>query len=75
MTKTIQFRVSKEEIDDSVKKHINRRIQEICKEQKVDDQIRFEIDQAVIEVRVVNYEERIKMLEDAVYGKGPKGKI
>jgi len=68
MSKSIQLMVSKQEIDDCVKKYINRKIQDICKKQGTDAQIEFEVDQAVIEVKLPNYEDRIKKLEDAVYG-------
>lgn len=62
--KTIQVRITKEEVDEAVKKYINSRIEQVCKKQGVDAQIAFEVDQAVIEVRVIDYEERIKKLEE-----------
>jgi hypothetical protein len=68
MGKSIQIRISKEEIDAAVKKYINGRIEQVCKKQGVDEQIALEINQAVIEVRVIDYEERIKKLEEKVWG-------
>jgi hypothetical protein len=62
--KTIQVRISKEEVDEAVKKYINTRIEQVCKKPGVDAQIAFEVDQAIIEVRVVDYEERIRRLEE-----------
>jgi hypothetical protein len=68
MTKTIQIRITKEDIDLAVKNFINKRITDICG-QKIDDQIAIEVDEAIVEVRSLDYENRIKKLEEAVYGK------
>ena len=68
MGKSIQIRISKEDIDVAVKKYINSRIEQVCRKQGVDEQIALEISQAVVEVRVIDYEERIKKLEEKIWG-------
>lgn len=68
MTRTVQIRISKEEIDAIIKNFIYKRVSEIIKKQKIDRQIAIEIDQATIEVLSIDYEERIRRLEEKVYG-------
>ena len=70
MGKTIQIRFSKEDIEEAVKKYINMRIKQVCDQQGVDGEIAFEVEQSVVEVRLVGYDERIKKLEEKVYGGG-----
>lgn len=72
MGKSIQIRIEKEFIEDSVKNHINKRVAEICKKQLVDDQIALEVSEAIIEVRVKEgdhlqeLENRVKELEQRI---------
>jgi hypothetical protein len=66
MAKVIQIKISRQEIETAVKSYINRKIDEICKKQKVAGQISFEIEQATVEVKVPDYEERIGAIEFAL---------
>jgi primosomal protein N'' len=66
MSKVIQVKISRTEMEKIVKKYINERVIEICKKQKIDDQIFFEVEQAVVEVKVPNYEERLAAIEFAL---------
>jgi len=68
MTKSLQVRVSKEQIDSAVKNYINKRIKEICKQQKIDEQVFIEVEEAIIEVRIRGYDEKIKDIEERLQG-------
>lgn len=63
MARTIQIRITKEELDLAIRNFIYKRVSEICRKQKIDTQIAIEVEQAVIEVRSIDYGERIKRLE------------
>jgi 5'-3' exonuclease len=63
MSKVILFKIKKEDIDKAIDAFINKRIAEICKKQKVDVQIQYEVDQAVIEVSAPEYDARLLKIE------------
>jgi predicted methyltransferase MtxX (methanogen marker protein 4) len=66
----MQIKISRDDISAAIKSYINRRIEAICERQRVDSQIAIEVDQTVIEVRSVDFEDRIRKLEEKVFGGG-----
>jgi len=66
----MQIKISRDDISAAIRSYINRRIEAICERQRVDSQIAIEVDQAVIEVRSVDFEDRIRKLEEKVFGGG-----
>jgi len=63
LSKVILLKIKKEELDKAIESFINKRISEICKKQKVDAQIQYEVDQAVIEVSAPEYDTRLLKIE------------
>ena len=66
MTKVIQIKIGRTDVENAIKNYINKRVTETCKKQGVDQQIAFEINEAVVEVLSMDYEERIKVLEEKI---------
>ena len=66
MSKVIQVKISRTDVENGIKSYINKRITEVCRKTGVDQQIAFEINEAVVEVLSMDYEERIKILEEKI---------
>jgi len=69
-SKNVQLRIGKDEIDALLKEAIIRKINEVLKKSKVDEEIRMAVNEAVIDVdlpiineKLFELEQRIKKLE------------
>lgn len=63
MGKIIQVKVSREDVHKAVDAFINRKIAEICKNQDVEQQIKLEVDEAIVEITLPQYERRLMKIE------------
>jgi len=72
MGKAILFKVKKDEIDEAVRAFINKRIALICKKQKVDAQIQYEVDRAAVEITDPEYDARLMKIEKFLKNKFPE---
>jgi predicted component of type VI protein secretion system len=71
--KTLQYRITKEEMSKIVDRSIEKLIKEQCMKQGVDKQIAFEISQAVVDIglpdiedKVIELSKRLAKIEQAV---------
>jgi hypothetical protein len=63
MSKVIQIKISKEDVNKAIRDFLQKKIEEACKKQKVVEQINFEIEQALIQVNIPEHESRISFIE------------
>lgn len=73
LMKTLQYRITKEEMSKIVDRSIEKLIKEQCMKQGVDKQIAFEISQAVVDIglpdiedKVIELSKRLAKIEQAV---------
>lgn len=66
MSKAIQIKIRKEDIELAVKKAVDAKIREVFKKQNVDGQIAFEVEQAIIEVNLPEVNARLDALETLI---------